>query len=170
MGSDATLVLARPPAHTDTTGCPVGLQVKHGPGLARSRSAGGPVINQKPVPNQAPDENQGIHLTFINLSPQSIVGAQVVVHGFSNKWRYILLSGADPDLATTVDVALDVKGNGHASRNLLLSRFTAISSVDVNAITYADGSSWRTSTPGACGASPDPFMLVNVEQSSGGVE
>jgi hypothetical protein len=34
----------------------------------------------------------------------------------------------------------------------------------VNAITYADGSTWRTSSPGACSASPDLFMLVNAAQ------
>jgi hypothetical protein len=34
----------------------------------------------------------------------------------------------------------------------------------VNAITYGDGSTWRTSSPGACSVSPDLFMLVNAEQ------
>jgi hypothetical protein len=110
------------------------------------------------------DQGQGIHLTLSNLSPRSIVSAQVIVHGFSNKWRYVPLSGADPDLARTVDVALDVKGNGEASRNLSLSHFTAITAVDVNAITYADGSTWRTSSPGACSAAPDLLMLVNLER------
>jgi hypothetical protein len=167
VSSDAKLALATPSAHMDATNCPVGLRVKHGPGLATSRSADGPTINGKPLPYgpaRLPDENQAIHLTMTNLTPQPIVSAQVVVHGFSNKWRYVPLSGADPDLETTVDVALDVKGNGEASRNLSLSRFTAISAVDVNAITYADGSSWRTSTPGNCSATPDLFMLVNAER------
>ena len=167
VGSDAKLALAMPPLHLDRTDCPVGLQVKHGPGLATSRSADGPSINGKPLRNgqvQVPDQNQGIHLTLINLSPQSIVSAQVVVHGFSNKWRYVPLSGADPDLARPVEVALDVKGNGKASRNLSLSHFTAITAVDVNAITYGDGSTWRTSSPGACSVSPDLVMLVNAER------
>ncbi len=167
MGSNANLVLATPPLHMDRTNCPVGLQVKHGPGLATSRSADGPSINGKPLRYgqvQVQDQNQGIHLTLINLLPQSIVSAQIVVHGFSNKWRIVPLSGADPDLARTVDVALDVQGNGQASRNLSLSHFTAITAVDVNAITYADGSSWHTPSPGACSASPDLFMLVNAER------
>lgn len=167
IGSNANLVLATPPLHMDRTNCPVGLQVKHGPGLAISRSADGPSMNGKPLRDgqvQVPDQNQGIHLTLINLSPLSIVSAEVVVHGFSNKWRYVPLAGADPDLARTVDVALDVQGNGQASRNLSFSHFTAITAVDVNEITYADGSSWHTSSPGACSASPDLFMLVNAEQ------
>ncbi len=165
--ADAKLVLATPPVHMDRTNCPVGLQVKHGPGLTATRNADGPTINGKPLrggQHQLPDQNQGIRLTLTNLSLQSIVSAQLVVHGFSSKWRYVPLSGADPDLATTVHVALDVKGNGQASRSLSLSHFTAITAVDVNAITYADGSTWRTSSPGTCSVSPDLLMLVNVER------
>jgi hypothetical protein len=167
MRSDAKLALATPPLHMDRTNCPIGLEVKHATGLPTAISAEGPTINGKALPYgqvRLSVQNLGIHLILTNLSPQSIVSAQVVVHGFSNKWRYVPLSGADPDLATTVDVALDVKGNGQASRNLSLSHFTAITAVDVNGITYADGSTWRTSSPGACSASPDLFMLVNVER------
>ena len=168
MGSNAKLVLATatPSLHMDRTNCPVGLQIKHGPGLATSRSADGASINGKPLSGQVriQDQNQGIYLTLINLEPQSIVSAEIVVHGFSNKWRFVPLSGADPDLARTVDVALDVQGNSQATRDLRLSHFTAITAVDVNAVTYADGSTWRTSSPGACSASPDLFMLVNAEQ------
>jgi hypothetical protein len=165
--SDAKLVSATRPLHMDRTNCPVGLQVKHGPGLPLSRNANGPVINEKPLPHgqdQLPNRNQDIDLTLTNLSSHSIVSAQFVVHGFSNKWRYLPLSGADPDLATPVHVALDVKGNGQASRSLSFSHFTAITAVDVNAITYADDSTWRTSSPGACSVSPDLIMLVNVER------
>jgi hypothetical protein len=167
MRSDTKLAMTTPPLHMDSANCPVGLQVKHGPGLTVAKNAEGPSINGKPLPYgqvKVQDQGQGIHLTLSNLSPRSIVSAQVIVHGFSNKWRYVPLSGADPDLARTVDVALDVKGNGEASRNLSLSHFTAITAVDVNAITYADGSTWRTSSPGACSAAPDLLMLVNLER------
>ena len=165
--SDAKLALATPPLHMDRTNCPVGLEVKHATGLPTAIGAEAPSINGKALPYgqvRLSVQNLGIRLILTNLSPQSIVSAQVVVHGFSNKWRYVPLSGADPDLATPVDVALDVKGNGQASHNLSLSRFTAITAVDVNEITYADGSAWRTSSPGACSASPDLFMLVNAER------
>ena len=151
---------------TDRINCPIGLQVKHGPGLPLAMNAG-PSISKKPPSDgqvRAQDQNQGLHLTLINLSPQSIMSAQLIVHGFSNKSRYISLSKATPDLAKTVDVALDVKGNGQATRNLSLSHFTAITAVEVNAITYADGATWRTSSPGACSVSPDLLMLVNADR------
>ena len=167
MRSGSKTALATPPLVTDRINCPIGLQVKHGPGLPMGMNADGPAINGKPISRQAPPpavQNQAIHLTVINLSSQSMVSAQFIVHGFSNKWRYIPLSGAVPDLAKTVDVALDVKGNGQASRNLSLSHFTAITAVEVNSVIYADGSTWQTSSPGACSASPDLFMPVNAER------
>jgi hypothetical protein len=166
LRSDAKLAVATPPLQMDRTNCPIGLQVKHGPGLPLAMNAG-PSISKKPPSDgqvRAQDQNQGLHLTLINLSPQSIMSAQLIVHGFSNKSRYISLSKATPDLATTVDVALDVKGNGQATRNLSLSHFTAITAVEVNAITYADGATWRTSSPGACSVSPDLLMLVNADR------
>jgi hypothetical protein len=167
MRSGAKLGLAGPPLPMDSTNCPVGLQVKHATGLPTAINAEGPAINGKALPNgeaRLSVQNLGVRLILTNLSAQSIVSAQVVVHGFSNKRRYLPVSGADPDLATKVDVAWDVKGNGEASHNLSLSHFTAITAVDVNAITYAGGSSWRTSSPGACSASPDLIMLVNAER------
>ena len=48
MSPDAKLALATPPPNMGRDNCPVGLQVKHGPGLATSRSADGPSINGKP--------------------------------------------------------------------------------------------------------------------------
>ena len=47
-----------------------------------------------------------------------------------------------------------------ASSDLSLSRFTAVTSVDLNSITYADGTTWHTSSPAACSITPDLIMLV----------
>jgi hypothetical protein len=167
LRSDTKLTVATTPLRVDNLHCPIGLEVKHGPGLPMTRNAEGPTINGKTPPFgtvRIQDQNLGLHLTLINFSPQSIVSAQLIVHGFSNKSRYIPLSGATPDLATTLDIVWDVRGNGQASRNLSFSHFTAITAVDVDIITYADGATWRTSSPGACSASPDPLMLVNADR------
>jgi hypothetical protein len=90
------------------------------------------------------------------------VSAQITAHGLSGKGRFIELSTAHDaaDLAKKVELAMEVKGNGSASKDLALSRFTAITSIDLNSITYADGSSWHASSPGACSVTPDSFMLA----------
>jgi hypothetical protein len=164
---DAKIALAAPPMVSNRSDCPMGLEVKHGPGLPMGMKADGPAINGKGLNSSSQRIPLfGIQLAMTNLSPQSIVSAEFVVHGFSDKSRYIPLAEAShaADLLTTVNVALDVKGNGHASHDLALSRFTAITAVDVDSITYADGSTWRASSPGACSASPDLFMPVSVER------
>lgn len=164
--SDTNITWRSRPTANDA-GCPIGLLVKHGPGLAVNRNADGPTVNGKnPGAPAQPTRLLDLQLTMTNLSTQSIVHAQFIVRGFSDKWRYIPLADAShaPDLATTVDVALDVKGNGQASHSLSLSRFTAITAVDVNAIAYADGASWHTSYAGACSATPDLVMPVNAER------
>jgi hypothetical protein len=152
------------PLRIDPVSCPVGLQVRHGAGLplgvkAADRAEGGTSINGTIQP---PVQNQGVNLTMTNFSLKDIVSVEITAHGFSEKGRYDLLSQGrqTPDLKKTVDVALDVKGNSHASRDLSLSRFTAVTSVDVNSIRYADGSQWGAPSTGACSVTPDLIMLV----------
>jgi hypothetical protein len=54
----------------------------------------------------------------------------------------------------------DVKGMGRASSDLSLNRFTAVTAIDLNSITYKDGATWHASSPGACSTIPDLIMLV----------
>jgi len=54
-----------------------------------------------------------------------------------------------------------VKGNGHASNDLSLSRLASVTTIDVNLVAYTDGSTWHTPSPGACSVPPERFMLVS---------
>jgi hypothetical protein len=161
----ASLTLAR--AHR--TACPVGMEATHGRSLPVSMNASpappqGPAINGRalvPQPPRAPAINQQIHLVMTNFGSRDIVSAQFTAHGFSNKQRTIYAGAAQvPDLSSTVNVVVDVKGNGHASSDLSLSHFTAVASIDLNSITYADGSTWHSTSPGACKVIPDMVMLI----------
>jgi hypothetical protein len=151
------------PLKIDAANCPVGLQVRHGGGLPSAVGAAGPAINEKPLNGKVPSvQSQGIHLTLANPSSRDIVSLEITVHGLSEKWRYVPLSDMPPkpDISKTVDIGLDVKGSGHASRDLSLYRFTAVTSVDVNSIKYSDGSEWRATSTEACSVTPDLIMLV----------
>jgi hypothetical protein len=138
----------------DPARCPVALQADHGRFFMERniKDDGGAWTTQR------------IHLTMTNLLAQEIVGAQITVHGLSDKWKVVPLADGSqaPDLSKTIEVALVVKGNGHASHDLALSRFSAVTAIDVNSVTYADGSNWAASAPGACSVAPDPFMLVSA--------
>jgi hypothetical protein len=128
------------PLQIDPNNCPMGLQVRHGGGLPIAVGAADLKSQNGKVPPSV--QNQGIHLTVANPSSRDVVGIEITVHGFSEKWRYVPLSDMPqkPDFAKTVSLSLDVKKSGHASRDLALSHFTAVTSVDLNSIKYADGS------------------------------
>jgi hypothetical protein len=104
-----------------------------------------------------------LHLDVNNPSSQDVVGAKFTAHGFSRQWRVLSLSDPSnaPDLAKTVDVVLDVQGKGNASSDLSLANFTAIlTSIDLDSVTYADGSTWRASSPGTCSIIPSMVMRI----------
>jgi hypothetical protein len=148
--------------HLRTIGaaCPLNMQATHGAAVPVGMNA----ISGREMEKQAPVSGlyQRIHLTVTNLQSHEIVSAQITAHGFSDKWKPMDLaySSQAPDLAKTLDVVIHVKGNGNASSDLSLSRFTVVSSIDLNSITYADGGTWHASSPAACSVIPDSAMLV----------
>jgi hypothetical protein len=134
----------------------VDLKVNHGPSFLKRNTDYGPF---------APPavQEQRIQLTMTNPSRKEIVSAQITVHGFSDKWRAVPLALATntPDLTKRVHIVLKVKGNDHASSDLSLQRFTSVAYVDLDSLTYADGATWKASSPGACSVSPELLMLVS---------
>jgi hypothetical protein len=97
-----------------------------------------------------------------NFLPHEIVNAEITVHGFGHNGGIIgLLLTPTPNLAKTMDVALDVKGNSSASRELSFAHFSAIQTIDANSVTYADGFTWHATSPGACSVAPSLFMRVS---------
>lgn len=146
------------PPRTPGADCPVGLKVNHGPSPLEKVTKYGPFT--PPAPKV---QEQRIQLTMTNSSSKEIVSAQITVYGFSDKWRSIPLAGAKdtPDLRKTINLVLNVKGNDHASSDLSLHRFTSVAYVDLDSLTYADGATWKASSPAACSVTPDLFMLVS---------
>jgi hypothetical protein len=148
------------PPRIDPSKCPVGLQVEHSSGLFKYQNAKAVPADRGDV---APRTEQWFDFRMTNFLPHEIVSAQITTHGFSDKWRVIPVSAAKPDIWKTVDVALDVKGNSSASRELSLGHFSAIRTIDVNSVTYADGSTWHASSPGACSVAPSLIMRISAQ-------
>jgi len=153
------------PSSIDPANCPVGLQVMHAGNAPISIAAdgGAPPADRY---QQLRVIVTNLRLIMTNPLSREIVNAEITIHGLSRKGRFIpLAGGADaPDLAKTVHVALNVKGNGQASRDLSLQDFTpTVTSIDLNSIKYADGSEWHAAAPGACRVTPDLMMLVATQ-------
>ncbi len=159
-GGQSSLTWSHP---LNTANCPVALRADH-EGLFEKRNVNdrefGPGTPGKAQPATL---DQRIRLTITNLSAHDVVSADVTAHGFSEKWRAVPLSSAEPvpDLARQLKVTLAVKGNKSASDDLALPHFTTVTAIDLNAVTYADGSSWHASAPSACSVVPSMLMLVS---------
>lgn len=154
------------------TVCPIGVEANLV--ALPSVSNAGPSINGQPTQRKEPSlEGQQVtkdylqlHLDVSNPSTRDIVGAQFTVHGFSRKLRLIDPSDPSnaPDLWRTVDVALDVQGKGHASIELSLTHFTAIiTSIDLDSVTYADGTQWQAPSAAACSTIPNVLMRIGPQ-------
>jgi hypothetical protein len=160
--------------HADSAGknCPIGLEASL-VGL-RSISNAGSFTNGQPSERKGPSVQDQLseekipylhlQLDVSNPSPRDIVAAEFTAHGFSRKLRAIDPSDPSnaPNVWKTVDVTLDVQGKGHTSRELSLAHFTAIlTSIDVDSVTYGDGTSWQAPSPGACSIIPNPTVRIS---------
>ena len=146
------------PPRIDPSKCPVGLKVERSSGLFAYENA-----KAVPAEHAAPSSEQWFDLRMTNFLPHEFVSAQLTAHGFGYKWRVIPVSDATPDIWKTMDVTLDVKGNSSASRELSFGHFSTIRTVDVNSVTYADGSTWHASSPGACTVAPSLIMRISAQ-------
>ena len=146
-------------------GCPIDMHVRHGIG-------GGMIAaDENGVKRQVFAPRLRLFLNEIRpaKSGQKIVSATVTVHGSNGKPRMQNLDvhGAeDGDLNSgsverTLSVDLANWGDPGVSGDFRLPGFTSTSRVDLESVTYEDGSTWKLAAPGACHVAPDPLMFIS---------
>jgi hypothetical protein len=139
-------------------GCPVDMRV-------RQRMAGGTVAVDKDGTRRLVFA-QRLRLILNSLrhgeGDRKAVSATVTVHGTGAKARMQSLrsgSGSNAMVRTfTVDLAhWDEQG---VSGEFLLPGFTSASQVDLESVTFEDGTTWKLSQNESCRVAPDPLMLI----------
>lgn len=108
-------------------------------------------------------------------SGQRIVSATVKVHGSNGKERILpLISSPDSNLSNsavdrdanpdeierTLTVNLGAWGEPGVSGDFRLPGFTSTSRVDLQSVTYEDGSTWKVSGRETCHVAPDFLMRI----------
>jgi hypothetical protein len=133
--------------------CPVSLHARHAPG--------GDMIKVDAVPING--IAQLIHLTVANPDSKQIVAANITVRGFTDKGRLIqVMSNQDSyDARKTIDVKFSAGAGKEVSANLSLPGFSAVSLIDLNSVTYSDGSNWKLAPGNSCRSWIDGLMLVS---------
>jgi hypothetical protein len=133
-------------------GCPVRLRAQH-------RADGGLVNVDKGKPQGIA---QALHLMLTNPDSRRMIAARVSVRGLSGRGHVTKgLSGPDhPDATRTLDVQLSQGPGKEVSGDLRVPGMSAVLSIDLNSVTFADGSTRNFAERGTCRAAPDPFMLI----------
>lgn len=139
--------------------CPV-------PMSARQGSAGSLVAVKSGQPglSSAKGIAQRIRLSVAGGNNAKVVSASVTVHGLTPEGRLLPVDSGDhgtSQISRHLDVAFSLDAANETGANLLLHGFSAVFSIDIDSITYADGST-RRSASGTCRVVPDSMMLVDV--------
>lgn len=113
--------------------------------------------------------SQRIHLILTKPKSTKIAVAKVKVFGLSGKNRVerasanqLGLTNQQPafDLTRTLDVTFTPEGERDVATDLVLPGFTSVLSIQLESLTYKDGSTWTVAGRQACRVAPDPMMLV----------
>ena len=137
-------------------GCPVSLRAQHG-------ATGGMLQADKGRPKGLA---QLLHLTLVNPNSHHIASARVRVHGLSGKARVTQTlsgrgnSGQAPDIDRTLAVQFSSAPGNIAVGDLWVPGMTAVLTIDLNSVTFEDGSTQSFTARDACHVAPDLKMLI----------
>lgn len=133
--------------------CPVSLRAQHG--------VDGGIRN---VDKSKPEGvAQLLHLILTSKNSREIVEARLRVRGVSPKGR---VSNADTfthgsaDATRSVSVRFTPSGENEVSGKAWVSGLSAVLEVELNGVTYADGSIQRFNSADGCRFTPDHLMLI----------
>jgi hypothetical protein len=135
--------------------CPVAMRAQQG--------GGGNMVKVQPGQPRESHTFQSIHLILGNGNPRRIVVARVKVRGLTDKGRLQPASGQEgpSEITRIVDVTFSGDETSGAAADLVLHGLTSVRWIDLESLTYADGSTWNAGDL-TCRTVPDPWMLVDV--------
>ena len=140
------------PSEPASIGCPVhfGAEVS---GRAVARSA---------KDAKKDDSAQLLELKFSPLSAH-IVSATVIVHGLSQKGRFLPANSATHEDETQVFHLKEASGTpGLVHSDVWISKMTVIKWAELTELQYEDGSVWQPSKDSQCRSVPSGLRLVNA--------
>lgn len=128
---------------------------------ARQGSGAGLIAVRPGQPDEGPRPGVSQRIQLSVADSRSIAEASIVVHGTTAAGRMMPLGGsAGPSqISRPLNVTFSSAGKNQENADLRLRGFTSVSSIDVQSVTYADGTVWR-SMAGACRVVPDPVMRI----------
>jgi hypothetical protein len=139
--------------------CPVSMHAQH-KGMDAERIQTGqksPALPSGPM--------QRIHLILGNReTPANVAAATVTVRGTDGKWRTVPTGnpGNGPsEIAKTLHLNFNTGKDQGTWADLVLPGFTSVTSISLDSLTFADGSTWIPANHLTCRTTPDLLMLVS---------
>lgn len=135
--------------------CPLNLSAKQG--------MSGELRNAKvsPQPGETPRQPaQQIRLTLANTQLTGVTAARIKVRGYTPNPRVMPVNTPRADAEKSLDLVLVIGPNQDVSTDVRLESFSAVTSIELESVTYADGGRWQTSAENRCEIAPDPLMLI----------
>ena len=113
---------------------------------------------------RSPMAGQRIALTLRSKHSSRFISARVKVHGLTPRGRVLQSEAANKlalEITQSMTVVLGEESNGGATGELALPGFTSVTSIELEEITYDNGTLWKVGEGSVCRVSPDPFMLIS---------
>jgi len=134
--------------------CPVGMRAQHGVD-GSMRAIKGSVHS---------GSGQKLQLTLKNGKLRTISAVRITLHGWDGTGRALPTVQTNSSYANatrTVDLKVSIGPGETIDTDVWANGLTAVDSIDLDEVSYADGLSWRSPAPQACSVAPDPEMLIS---------
>lgn len=107
-------------------------------------------------------------LTLTPRDGRKIVSATVTAHGYSpSPGSMDLVARLWPqpkshsrEIAKTLAIRFHAAEDGAFTAELPLPGFSAVTMIDLNSLTYGDGTTWNAPARNECHVAPDPLLLI----------
>jgi hypothetical protein len=146
-----TIVIQLPP---QASPCPVSMRAQH--------AADGDLLA---VNSSHPKGiGQSLHLSVTSPDSRRIASATVTVRGLTPKGR-VTQALTDQDEASDAEKSMEIRfsaepGKG-ASADVWVPGLSMVKSIDMQSVTFTDGSTWKLPAEKTCRTFPDPVMLIS---------
>ena len=154
LGQQTNHIIVLHAARQSFDGCPVSLHAGH--------LADGSMVQT----NNAHPRGLGqwLSLSLTSFEQKQIASATLVVHGIKPKPRMSEALAADngkADTVATFHVSFAAGQQKSAVTDLWVPGMSAVERIELQAVGYSDGSTWKVAENASCQVAPDPLMLIS---------
>ena len=106
---------------------------------------------------------QGLHISLIHFVTPKIESAEITVYGVTTRANVLPVGVASNEISKTFTLHPGEGSEGAQEATVWMYQVGALTRVELNSLTYADGSVWHESDGSKCRAVPSLFLLVGAK-------